>query len=102
MRSDDAVGLEVARRLRATLLDGVEVLEREGEPTSLLAAWEGADAVWLVDAVLSGAAPGPTMFQPSANWRGPGASAGLPSGAPASDQAPSVAMSVAPSDMSLL
>jgi hydrogenase maturation protease len=57
-RSDDAVGLEVARRLAGTLPAGVELLEREGEPTGLIAAWEGADAVWLVDAVSSGAAPG--------------------------------------------
>jgi hydrogenase maturation protease len=57
-RSDDAIGLEVARRLEGTLPDGVELLEREGEPTGLIAAWEGADAVWLVDAVSSGAAPG--------------------------------------------
>jgi hydrogenase maturation protease len=34
------------------------VLEREGEPTSLIDSWEGADAVWLVDAVSSGAEPG--------------------------------------------
>jgi hydrogenase maturation protease len=36
----------------------VEVLEREGEPTSLIDAWEEADAVWLVDAVSSGAPAG--------------------------------------------
>jgi hydrogenase maturation protease len=36
----------------------VEVLEREGEPTSLIAGWEGAGALWLVDAVASGAPPG--------------------------------------------
>jgi hydrogenase maturation protease len=57
-RSDDAVGLEVARRLSGTLPPGVALLEREGEPTGLIGAWEGADAVWLVDAVASGAAPG--------------------------------------------
>jgi hydrogenase maturation protease len=57
-RSDDAVGLVVARTLRGALPDGVTVLEREGEPTSLMDAWDGADAVWLVDAVSSGAAPG--------------------------------------------
>ena len=34
------------------------MLEHEGEPTSLIDAWEGAQAVWLVDAVSSGAAPG--------------------------------------------
>jgi hydrogenase maturation protease len=57
-RSDDAVGLEVARRLAGTLPAGVGLLEREGEPTALIDAWEGAEAVWLVDAVSSGAEPG--------------------------------------------
>jgi hydrogenase maturation protease len=57
-RSDDAAGLDVAARLRGTLPDGVELAEREGEPTALLDAWEGADAVWIVDAVSSGAPPG--------------------------------------------
>ena len=57
-RSDDAVGLEIARRLDGTLPDDVELLEREGEPTSLIAAWEGAEAVWLVDAVSAGTEPG--------------------------------------------
>jgi hydrogenase maturation protease len=57
-RRDDAVGLAVARRLRETLPDGVEVLEREGEPTSLIEAWQGAEADWLVDAVSSGAPAG--------------------------------------------
>jgi hydrogenase maturation protease len=56
-RNDDAAGLEVARLL-AGRLEGVEVLEREGEPTSLIDAWEGAEAVWLADAVSSGAEPG--------------------------------------------
>jgi hydrogenase maturation protease len=57
-RSDDAVGLAIARALDGTLPDAVEVLAREGEPTSLINAWEGATAVWLVDAVSSGAVPG--------------------------------------------
>jgi len=57
-RSDDAVGLEVAGRLAGTLPPGVELLEREGEPTALLDAWEGAEALWLVDAVASGAEAG--------------------------------------------
>jgi len=56
MRSDDAAGLAVARLIQG--IDGAEVLEREGEPTSLIDAWEGARAVWLVDAVSSGAEPG--------------------------------------------
>jgi hydrogenase maturation protease len=54
-RSDDAAGLVVARRLRAR---GIEVLEHEGEPVALLEAFAGRDAVVLVDAVRSGAAPG--------------------------------------------
>jgi hydrogenase maturation protease len=57
-RRDDAVGLVVARMLRPTVPDGVEVLEREGEPTALIEAWEGAASLWLIDAVSSGSAPG--------------------------------------------
>jgi hydrogenase maturation protease len=57
-RSDDAAGLAVARRLQGTLPEGVDLLEREGEPTALIDAWDGTDAVWLVDAVSSGAEPG--------------------------------------------
>ena len=56
-RRDDAAGLAVARRLLGTLA-GATVLEREGEPAGLVDAWEGADALWLVDAVSSGADPG--------------------------------------------
>jgi hydrogenase maturation protease len=57
-RNDDRAGLAVARLLEGTLPEGVELLEREGEPTSLIDSWEGAEAVWLVDAVSSGAEPG--------------------------------------------
>lgn len=58
LRGDDAVGLEVARRLRGTLPEGVEITEREGEPTALIDAWDGADALWVVDAVSSGSDAG--------------------------------------------
>jgi hydrogenase maturation protease len=57
-RSDDAAGLTVARRLRGTLAADVELREEAGEPTVLVDACEGADALWLVDAVSSGAPPG--------------------------------------------
>ena len=57
-RGDDAAGLEVAELLRETLPAKVQVLEREGEPTGLMSAWDGAEAVWLVDAVSSGAEAG--------------------------------------------
>jgi hydrogenase maturation protease len=48
----------VARKLRGTLPNEVEVLEREGEPTGLIDAWGAGDEVWLIDAVVSGARPG--------------------------------------------
>jgi hydrogenase maturation protease len=57
-RRDDAAGLAVGRRLAGTLPLDVDLLEREGEPTALIDAWEGASRLWLVDAVSSGAAPG--------------------------------------------
>jgi hydrogenase maturation protease len=49
-RSDDAVGLAVARALAGT--------EWEGEPMGLLDLWDSAEEVWLVDAVSSGSSPG--------------------------------------------
>jgi hydrogenase maturation protease len=57
-RRDDAAGLAVGRLLEGTLPLDVDLLEREGEPTALIDAWEGAVRLWLVDAVSSGAAPG--------------------------------------------
>jgi hydrogenase maturation protease len=57
-RSDDAAGLEVARRLEGTLPPDVTLVAHEGEPTALLDAWDGADELWLVDAVSSGAQAG--------------------------------------------
>jgi len=57
-RSDDSAGLAAAHALRDRLPEGVELLEREGEPTSLIDAWDGAEAVWLLDAAASGAEPG--------------------------------------------
>jgi hydrogenase maturation protease len=58
LRGDDAAGLEVARHLRGTLPAGVEIVEREGEPTALIGGWEGVEALWIVDAVSSGSDAG--------------------------------------------
>jgi hydrogenase maturation protease len=59
LRHDDCVGLEVARRVRErAATSGIVVREHEGEAIGLLEIWDGADAVVLVDAVHSGAAPG--------------------------------------------
>ena len=52
------MGLVVARAAHRMLPADVTVLEREGEPTSLIDAWNGADVVWLVDAVSSASAAG--------------------------------------------
>lgn len=60
-RGDDAAGLLVARRLREL---GVEAREQGGEALGLLESWkEAGDAreVVLVDAVVTGAAPGTVM-----------------------------------------
>jgi len=57
-RSDDAVGLVVARLLRQLSLENVRVIEETGEGASLLESWKGADMVIIVDAASSGAKPG--------------------------------------------
>jgi len=57
-RGDDGVGLVAARSLRERAPRGTVVLEQDGEPAGLIAAWEGADAVILVDAVSSGSPRG--------------------------------------------
>ena len=48
----------MAERLEGALPAGVELQAREGEPTALIDAWDGADAVWVVDAVSSEAEAG--------------------------------------------
>ncbi len=57
-RSDDAAGLAVAHRIRDIGPAGVEVIEMEGEPVSLIDTWTGASQVYLIDAVSSGGEPG--------------------------------------------
>ncbi|SFI85216.1 hydrogenase maturation protease [Albimonas pacifica] len=58
LRGDDAVGREVARRLRAHAPPGVEIHDSDGETAALVELLEGARAAILVDACRSGAAPG--------------------------------------------
>ena len=57
-RGDDAVGCILAERLK----DRFETLEHDGEPASLMEAWEDRSSVILIDAVSSGEKPG-TIFQ---------------------------------------
>jgi hydrogenase maturation protease len=57
VRGDDAVGIEVARRVHERAAD-LEVIGLQGEPVGLLGAWLGATSVVVVDSMRSGAAPG--------------------------------------------
>jgi hydrogenase maturation protease len=60
-RSDDGIGLLVARQL-ANQTDRATIREASGEGAGLMAAWEGIEHVILIDAVSSGAEPG-TIFR---------------------------------------
>ena len=60
-RSDDGVGLAVARRLRDNTplkTERTTIQEHSGEGTALIEAWKDAESVIVIDAVLSGAPPG--------------------------------------------
>ena len=58
MRTDDAVGLYVARQLGLRLANSVRIAEQSGEGTSLMSLWRNAEHVVIVDAVISGSQPG--------------------------------------------
>jgi hydrogenase maturation protease len=57
-RGDDAAGLAVAQRVRELTRSGIDAHEVEGDATTLVETWSGADAVVIVDAATSGAPPG--------------------------------------------
>jgi len=57
-RGADAAGRLVAERLQAAPPAGVTVLGLRGDALTLMEAWAGAEAVVLVDAVVTGAPPG--------------------------------------------
>ena len=63
-RSDDGVGLAVARRLEAMHIPQLEILLHPGDGASLMELWidNAPPEVYLVDAVGSGAPPG-TIFR---------------------------------------
>jgi hydrogenase maturation protease len=59
LRGDDGASWEVVRRLRERPTQaGIQVREQLYEPTDLLEAWRGRDAVVLVDTMRSGEPPG--------------------------------------------
>ena len=57
-RGDDAVGLALARELKQAAVPGVTVIEHRGDAADLVELLAGTDAVVVVDAAVSGAAPG--------------------------------------------
>jgi hydrogenase maturation protease len=59
---DDAAGVLVARALRASLPEGVALIEHEGEPTALIDVWADKRIVILVDAIAGGAPPGTVRY----------------------------------------
>jgi hydrogenase maturation protease len=65
-RSDDGIGLLVARKIGEKKLSSVIVKEESGEGAALMEAWKGFEDVIVVDAVSSGSKPG-TIFKMNAN-----------------------------------
>ena len=57
-RSDDGVGVVIARRLKTATASCVTVRESSGDLTTLLDVWRGYDEVLLVDAMHAGDTPG--------------------------------------------
>jgi hydrogenase maturation protease len=57
-RGDDAAGRAVARWLHGKLPPAVEIVEHDGEASTLLARLEGAATAYLIDACASGASAG--------------------------------------------
>ncbi|MBI4491780.1 MAG: hydrogenase maturation protease [Chloroflexi bacterium] len=58
-RSDDGVGIWVARQIAGAGWEGLVALALDsGDGTVLLSAWQGAERVYVVDAVVGAAPPG--------------------------------------------
>lgn len=57
-RTDDGVGLIIARGVGRLQLPGVTIREASGEGAALMDMWRGVDHVFLIDAVSSGGRPG--------------------------------------------
>ena len=57
-RSDDRVGIEIARSLKTKILQNVEIVVESGDVAALMERWNEAETVILIDAVSSGTEPG--------------------------------------------
>ena len=62
-RSDDAVGLHIARHLKGMNLPYVQVREASGEGSELMTLWQGRATVFLFDAVKTGTAKPGTIYR---------------------------------------
>jgi hydrogenase maturation protease len=58
LRGDDAVGLQIARRLAAEKPSAWDVCEGNGDALTLIEAWQGREAVIIVDVTQAVGAPG--------------------------------------------
>ncbi len=65
-RSDDRIGIKIARSLKTKNLQDVEVVIENGDGVTLMERWNEAETVILIDAVSSGAEPG-TIHRIDAN-----------------------------------
>jgi len=59
-RSDDSVGLYVARQIRSRALNGLRVVEGITDGFALVDTWSDSDFVFVIDCASSGAPPGTT------------------------------------------
>jgi len=57
-RTDDGAGLHAARSLKELQWPEVRIIDGIADGTDLINAWQGADAVFVIDSVVSGAVPG--------------------------------------------
>ncbi len=62
-RSDDTLGLLVARRLENLRHPGWDIVEHHGEGAGLMELWEGYRRVIAVDAAQSGTSPSGTLHE---------------------------------------
>lgn len=73
-RHDDAAGIIAVHRLRALDPPGVEFADSDGEPTSLIDLWSGADLAVVVDGVSADGEAGRVyrigLHHPAAERRG--------------------------------
>jgi hydrogenase maturation protease len=61
LRGDDGIGPHAIRRLRGRVDGRVRLIQNRGDALDLVAAWEGVEALFVIDASLSGEVPPGTV-----------------------------------------